>query len=82
MLAPETKVSFYQYSEKNFTVFFFLNGKKLLFCDSIKRLITAMGTSWTLSVWKLFIDSSKRSLKCVLFHIGNKLAFLSTVHSI
>lgn len=31
--------------------------------------------------WRLFIDSSKRSLKCVLLHNGNELASLPIAHS-
>ena len=53
-----------------------------LFCDNIEGLITAMGTPYTPSEWRLFIDSSKRSLKCVLLHNGNKLASVPIGHSI
>ena len=31
--------------------------------------------------WRLFIDSSKRSLKCVLLHNGNKLDSIPIAHS-
>ena len=31
--------------------------------------------------WRLFIDSSKRSLKCVLLHNGNKFAAVPIGHS-
>jgi len=31
--------------------------------------------------WRLFIDSSKRSLKCFLLHIGNRFASISIAHS-
>ena len=41
-----------------------------------------MGTSYTPSEWRLFIDSSKRSLKCVLLHNGNKLASIPIGHSV
>ena len=39
-----------------------------------------MGTSYTPSEWKLFIDSSKRSLKCVLLHKKNKLVSVPIGH--
>ncbi|KAI6653940.1 hypothetical protein LOD99_3116 [Oopsacas minuta] len=32
--------------------------------------------------WRLFIDSSKRSLKCLLLHNGNKFACVSIGHSV
>ena len=31
--------------------------------------------------WRLFIDSSKRSLKCVLLHNGNKYGSVPLAHS-
>ena len=81
LLAPETKVSFYRYREKGLIEFFKME-ENLLFCDNIDGLITAMGTSYTPSEWRLFIDSSKRSLKCVLLHNGNKLASIPIGHSV
>ena len=32
--------------------------------------------------WRLFIDSSKRSLKCVLLHTGNTYGSIPMAHSI
>ena len=32
--------------------------------------------------WRLFIDSSKQSLKCVLLHNGNKFACVPIGHSV
>lgn len=31
--------------------------------------------------WRLFIDSSRRSLKCVLLHNGNKYGSIPIAHS-
>ena len=56
--------------------------ENLRFCDNIEGLITTMGTSYTPSEWRLFIVSSKRNMKCVLLHNGNKLAFVLIGHSI
>ena len=81
LLAPEIKVSFYRHRKKGLMEFFKME-ENLLFCDNIEKLITAMGTSYTSSEWRLFIDSSKRSLKCVLLHNGNKLASVPIGHSI
>ena len=39
-------------------------------------------SSYTPLEWRLFIDSSKRSLKCVLLHNGNKLASIPIGHSV
>ena len=56
--------------------------ENLLFHDNIEGLITTMGTSYILLEWRLFIDSSKRSMKCALLHNGNKLAFIPIEHSV
>ena len=48
----------------------------------MEELITAVGTSYTPSEWRLFIDSSKKSLKCVQFHNGNKLPSIPIGHLI
>ena len=56
--------------------------ENLLFHDNIEGLITTLGTSYIPLEWRLFIDSSKRSMKCVLLHNGNKLAFIPIEHSI
>ena len=61
---------------------FFKMEENLLFCDNIDGLITAMGTSYTPSQWRLFLDSSKRSLNCVLLYNGNKLASIPIGHSV
>ena len=47
--------------------------KNLLLCDNTEGYITAMGTSHTPSEQKLFIDSSKKSLKCVALLNENNL---------
>ena len=42
-----------------------------------------MGLSYNNSdEWRLFIDISKRSLKCVLLHKGNKFACIQIGHSV
>ena len=56
--------------------------ENLLFPDNIEGLITTMGTSYIPLEWRLFVYSSKRSIKCVLLHNGNKLAFIPIRHSI
>lgn len=51
-------------------------------CSDVPGLVTAMGLEkYDPNEWRLFIDSSKRSLKCVLLHNGNKLGSLPIAHS-
>ena len=80
MLASENKVSFYRYRKKG-SIKFFKMEENLLFRDNI-GLITIMGKPYILLEWRLFIDSSKRSMKCILLRNGNKLAFIPIGHSI
>ncbi|KAI6654433.1 hypothetical protein LOD99_829 [Oopsacas minuta] len=44
----------------------------LVFCPNVEGLLLAMGVpNYNPSDWRLFTDSSKRSLKCALLHNGN-----------
>jgi hypothetical protein len=40
------------------------------------------GVEYKVNEWRLFIDSSKRSLKAVLLHNGNNYASLPIGHSV
>ena len=81
MLASKNKVNFYRYRKKG-PIKFFKMEENLLFRDNIEGLIITMGTSYIPLKWRLFIDSSKRSMKCVMLHNSNKLAFIPIGHSI
>ena len=55
----------------------------LVFCKDVRELIINMGVDeYSLTDWRVFIDSSKRSLKCVLLHNGNKYWSIPIAHSI
>ncbi|KAG7156179.1 hypothetical protein Hamer_G028999 [Homarus americanus] len=41
-----------------------------------------MGISYNISEWRLFIDSSKRSLEAVLLFNGNQVASVPVGHSV
>lgn len=40
------------------------------------------GNNYIIDEWRLFVDSSKRSLKLVLVNNGNKHALVSVDHSV
>ena len=42
-----------------------------MFCDDINGLLNTIGCEYEPAKWKLFIDSSKRSVKSVLLRNGN-----------
>jgi hypothetical protein len=52
-----------------------------VFCTNVGGLVNEMGVSYTPDEWRLFIDSSKRSLKGVLLHNGNKYGSIPIAHS-
>jgi hypothetical protein len=54
----------------------------LVFCNNVPGLVKQMGKEYDPTEWRLFIDSSNRSLKGVLFHNGNELASLPVAHSV
>ena len=55
---------------------------KLCYCTKIPGFFTSLGLSHNPSDWRLFINSSKRSLKGVLLHNGNKYSSIPIAHSV
>ena len=45
-------------------------------------LVVMDGPQYDPNEWRLFMDSSKKSLKCVLFHNGNFLGAIPIGHSV
>jgi len=61
---------------------FFTKENNLVYCSDIGNLLKKIGLSeYNPSEWRLFIDSSKRSLKCVLLNNGNKYGSIPIGHS-
>jgi hypothetical protein len=81
LLAPDTTYSWYRNREREFTTFFTMENS-LVYCKDVNGLIAQMGHVYDAKEWRLFIDSSKRSLKAVLLHNGNDLASLPIAHSV
>lgn len=81
LLSPGTLVSFYRQREKALLPFF-SEDKNLVFCNNIQGLMMEMGIEeYDPNQWRLFIDKSKRSLKCVLLHNTNKFGSLPVAYS-
>ena len=82
LLAPGTSTTFYRNREKNLSPYF-TQEDSLVYCNNISELVIKLGaTSYEKEEWRLFIDSSKRSLKGVLLHNGNTLASVPVAHSV
>ena len=81
LLVPGTTFAWYRHREAEFTQFF---EKKdaLVFCSNICGLIEHMGMLYKADEWRLFIDSSNRSLKAVLLYNGNAAASVPIGHSV
>ena len=77
-----TKITFY-HDRDDLLICFFTMEDGFVYCNNIQGLLSEMGLpEFNPDEWKLFIDSSKRSLKCVLLHNGNKFAYVPIGHSV
>lgn len=82
LLQDGTKVSYYRSREKDF-VQYFRAENDFVYCHDVPGLLHALGVEhYDQSEWRLFIDSSKTSLKCVLLHNGNAYASVPIGHSV
>lgn len=61
---------------------FFTKKDGLCFCHDVKGLFEEIGIPCVPEEWRLFIDSSTKSLKAVLLHNGNKFPSLPVAHSV
>lgn len=82
-LAKGTTASFYRDREKEFRKFFTNDEENsLVYCTDVRGLVDALKpNTYKDEEWRLFIDSSKRSLKAVLLHNGNRFASIPIAHS-
>jgi hypothetical protein len=81
MFASGVTFSWYRNREKEFRKYY-AQEDQLVFCTDIRNLLHQMGEKeYDPSNWRLFIDSSKRSLKAVLLHNSNVLASMPLAHS-
>ena len=80
MVEKDVKVSYYRKRNWDLSLVFKVEGS-LCYCHDIEELFQTLGIVHIVNKWRLFIDSSKRSLKAVLLHIGNKKPSISIAHS-
>lgn len=72
ILAPGVKIFCAYGRQREFMRFFDRNDMNTFsFCNDIEGLMLAMGHQYKPEEWRLFIDSSKSSLKAVLLYIDN-----------
>jgi hypothetical protein len=61
---------------------FFRKEDDLVFCYDVDGLMNALGIKHDPQEWRLFIDSSKLSLKAVLLHNGNQHPSIPDGHAV
>lgn len=81
LLAEGTNIYVFRKREQQFSQFFHQDGD-LVYCSDIPALINEFGIDYKREDWRLFIDSSKTSLKAVLLHNGNTYASIPVGHSV
>ena len=80
MVEKDVKVSYYRKRNWDLSSAFKVEGL-LGYCHDIEELFQTLGIVHIVNEWRLFIDSSKRSLKAVFLHIGNKKPSIPIAHS-
>ena len=80
LLQSETKVCFYRDRHDDFKDVFSLEDG-VVFCNDVHSVMGALGHDYNTDEWRLFIDSSKVSLKAVLLHNGNKFPSVPLAHA-
>lgn len=82
-LSKGTRVSYYRNREENFRKYFTkIEEPSLVYCNNVEELMNELQTGiYKDDEWRLFIDSSKQSLKAVLLHNTNVLAPIPIAHS-
>ena len=80
LLRQETKLGFYRERHEVFKDFF-SQEDGVLFCNYVCSVIEVLGHEYNPDQWRLFIDSSKVSLKVFLLHNANKFPSVPLVHA-
>jgi hypothetical protein len=81
LLDNSVRVTNQRTRHQTFSTFFNLSDG-LCICHDVTGLFSAIGITFNPNEWRLFIDSSNRSLKAVLRHNGNQLPSLHFAHPV
>ena len=80
ILDSGTKITFYQ-DRDDLLIRFFTVKDDFVYCDTIQGLLSEMGLpEYNPDEWRLFVDRSKWSLKCVLLCNDNQFACVPIEH--
>jgi hypothetical protein len=79
---PGTSYCWYRYREEGFIPYFSQEGPPA-YCNNCPGSVDRLGLSqYDPSAWRLFIETSERSLKAVLLHNGNVFGSAPAAHSV
>lgn len=81
LLSSEVKVTYQRKRQLTFSTYFTLR-EGICYCHDITALFEAIGIPCTTTDWRMFVDSSQRSLKAVLLHNGNAHPSIPIAHSV
>lgn len=81
LLQSDVNITFFRKRHIELTQYFLQKGD-LVYCSDINNLFDALGHKHDPGNWRLFIDSSKLSLKAVLLHNGNKYPSVPIAHAV
>ena len=81
VLENDVRISLFRDRQKDLVQFFIIEGD-LVYCTDIDGLIVALRITHDPDEWRLYIDSSKTSLKTVLLHNGNVLPSIIDGHAV
>lgn len=81
LLANDVRISSFR-TRNNRLIPFFKDENQLCYCTNVEDLFSALNLIHDPSEWRLFIDASKRSLKTVLLHNGNKYPSIPLAYSV
>ena len=81
LLQPGTFITYYRNRQDEFLPYF-TQEKDIVFCDNVEGVLKKLVvTQYDPNDWRLFVDSCKRSLKCVFLHNGNDFGSIPLGHS-
>ena len=80
LLAPDTKVTFYRQRSEDLISHFSTDGK-LCYGNDVFALFQSIGMIHDQTNWRLFVNSSKESIKAVLLHNGNRYPTVPVAYS-
>lgn len=81
MLKDDVRVCHFRVRNQNLKSLFVVDGL-MVYPHNINALFTELRQEHTPADWRLFIDSSQRSLKAVLLHNGNLKPSIPIAHSV